>query len=54
MKFEYFRDMLSVLHIEVPSKGEVMSLCSPYDIVRGLVPSMVRCNCCGPSDMVEA
>ena len=44
VKFEYFREKLSVLQIEVPSKGSDESV-SLYDMVVGLVPPMVRCKC---------
>ena len=44
VKFEYFREKLGVLQIEVPSKGSDESV-SHSNMVRGLVPSMVRCKC---------
>ena len=43
VKFEYFREKLGVLQIEVPSKGSDESM-RHSDMVRGLVPSMVRCK----------
>ena len=43
VKFEYFREKLGVLQIKVPSKGSDEPE-SHFDMVRGLVPSMVRCN----------
>ena len=45
VKFEYFREKLGVLQIEVPSKGSD-DFMSPSNMVRGLVPSMVRYKCC--------
>ena len=45
VKFEYFREKLGVLHIEVPSKGKDESVCL-YDMVVGFVPPMFRCKCC--------
>ena len=42
VKFEYFREKLGVLQIEVPSKND--ESVSHSDMVRGLVPSMVRCK----------
>ena len=44
VKFEYIRENLGVLQIEVPSK-ESDEFVSHYDKVRGLVPSMFRCKC---------
>ena len=41
VNFEYFREKLGVLQIEVPSKGSD-DFVSHSDMVRGLVPSMVR------------
>ena len=43
VKFEYFRENLGVLQIEVSSR-ESDETHSHSDMVRGLVPSMVRCN----------
>ena len=44
VKFEYFREKLGVLQIEVPRGSDVSVLCHS-DMVRGLVPSMIRCKC---------
>ena len=44
VKFEYFREKLSVLQIEVHPRGSDESV-SPSDMVAGLVPPMVRCKC---------
>ena len=41
MKFEYFRENLDVLQIEVPSRGSDESM-SLSDMVVGLVPPMVK------------
>ena len=43
VKFEYFREKLGVLQIEVPPKGNDETQ-SHSDMVRGLVLSMVRCK----------
>ena len=43
VKFEYFREKLGVLQIEVSPWGSDESV-SHSDMVRGLVPSMVRCK----------
>ena len=43
VKFEYFREKLGVLHIEVSPRESDESV-SHSDMVRGLVPSMVRCK----------
>ena len=43
VKFEYFREKLGVLQIEVPPRGSDESV-SHSDMVRGLGPSMVRCK----------
>ena len=43
VKFEYFREKLGVLQIEV-SPREIDETQSHSDMVRGLVPSMVRCK----------
>ena len=40
VNFEYFREKLGVLQIEVPCDESV----SHFDMVRGLVSSMVRCK----------
>ena len=42
VKFEYFREKLGVLQ-RFPPKGNDETQ-SHYDVVRGLVPSMVRCK----------
>ena len=44
VKFEYFREKLGVLQIEFLPRGSDESVC-PSNVVVGLVPSMVRCNC---------
>ena len=44
VKIEYFRDKLSVLRWRFPPKGSDESV-SHSDMVKGLVPSMVRCKC---------
>ena len=44
VKFEYFKEKLGALQIKVPPRGSVDSM-SHSDMVRGLVPSMVRCKC---------
>ena len=44
VKFEYFRENLGVLQIEVPPRGSDESV-SHSDMVRGLIPSMVKCKC---------
>ena len=44
VKFEYFRENLGVLQIEVPRRGSDDSMIHS-NMVRGLVPSMVRCKC---------
>ena len=43
VKFKYFREKLGVLQIEVSSK-ENDDIHSHSDMVRGLVPSMIRCK----------
>ena len=43
VNFEYFREKLGVLQIEVSPKRSD-EFVSHSDMVRGLVPSMVRCK----------
>ena len=43
VKFEYFREKLSVLNIEFSPRGSDESVIH-YDMVRGLVPPMVICK----------
>ena len=43
VKFEYFKEKLGVLQIEVSSKGN-WAFPIHSNMVRGLVPSMVRCK----------
>ena len=43
VKFKYFREKLGVLQIDVPPRERDESH-SHSDMVRGLVPSMVRCK----------
>ena len=44
LKFEYFRERLGVLQIEASSQRDSDEIQSHSDMVRGLVPSMVRCK----------
>ena len=43
LKFEYFRERLGVLQIGLPPRDSDETQ-SHSDMVRGLVPSMVRCK----------
>ena len=43
VKFEYFREKLGVLHIEVPSKGSDESVSLSNMVVCGA--SLVKCKC---------